>query len=398
MAEAEASRVRNGYDSNGSVPRPAQAARACSYSEFLKCKPLDFKDDALTWWNSHVKTTTLEVAHAMPWAALKKMMTDKYCPKGEIKKIETEMWNLKDVPSRGRTRLKSITVAYRYDIGSVRPWPMLNVRQKEKTSMMIFPRQANPTTAEYEENTGQAYGCRHWVTGCPSEGATLKEMPETVNNNDRVIKAGNNRAPTKVYAVGNAGANPDNVVAGSHVFLAHVTTKEIEDKSEKKRLEDTVHPGCALGLSELKQITVKNRYPLPSIDDLFDQLQGSECLLEDRPKGQNKQEHEEHLKIILELLKKEELYENFPSVNLWLPKTEARKPENIKSEDVGGMLIENAKFPEAIRTEKLETSYGLEPSRLNGRQLVTCYGVFVECDHGTSPTNQSILSSRFEKI
>ncbi|GJW85663.1 hypothetical protein Tco_0158808 [Tanacetum coccineum] len=43
MAEAEASRVRNGYDSNGSVPRPAQAARACSYSEFLKCKPLDFK-------------------------------------------------------------------------------------------------------------------------------------------------------------------------------------------------------------------------------------------------------------------------------------------------------------------------------------------------------------------
>ncbi|GJS84304.1 putative reverse transcriptase domain-containing protein [Tanacetum coccineum] len=46
-------------------------------------------------WNSHVKTTTPEVAHAMPWAALKKMMTDKYCPKGEIKKIETEMWNLK---------------------------------------------------------------------------------------------------------------------------------------------------------------------------------------------------------------------------------------------------------------------------------------------------------------
>ncbi|GJQ91974.1 putative reverse transcriptase domain-containing protein [Tanacetum coccineum] len=34
--------------------------------------------------------------------------------------------------------------------------------------------------------------------------------------------------------------------------------------------------------------------------------------------------------------------------------TEARKQENIKSEDVGGMLIENAKFPEAIREQKLE--------------------------------------------
>ncbi|GKA82858.1 reverse transcriptase domain-containing protein [Tanacetum coccineum] len=105
MAEVEASRVRNGDDSNSSGPRPVQTARKCSYSEFLKCKPLDFKgtkelsdslnDDALTWWNSHVKTTTPEVAHAMPWAALKKMMTDKYCPRGEIKKIETEMWNLK---------------------------------------------------------------------------------------------------------------------------------------------------------------------------------------------------------------------------------------------------------------------------------------------------------------
>ncbi|GJT53423.1 hypothetical protein Tco_0988477 [Tanacetum coccineum] len=38
------SRVRNGsYASNGSGPRPAQTARECSYSEFLKCKPLDFK-------------------------------------------------------------------------------------------------------------------------------------------------------------------------------------------------------------------------------------------------------------------------------------------------------------------------------------------------------------------
>ncbi|GJU49672.1 putative reverse transcriptase domain-containing protein [Tanacetum coccineum] len=52
--------------------------------------------------------------------------------------------------------------------------------------------------------------------------------------------------------------------------------------------------------------------------------------------------------------------------------TEARKPENIKSEDVGGMLIENAKFPEALRTEKLEprtdgTLY------LNGRSWLPCY-------------------------
>ncbi|GKF93208.1 reverse transcriptase domain-containing protein, partial [Tanacetum coccineum] len=100
MAEAEASRVRNGDDSNSLGPRPAPTARECSYSEFLKCKPLDFKGTegvvGLTrWFEKMESTTTPEAAHAMTWAALKKMMTDKYYPRGEIKKIETEMWNLK---------------------------------------------------------------------------------------------------------------------------------------------------------------------------------------------------------------------------------------------------------------------------------------------------------------
>ncbi|GJS33979.1 hypothetical protein Tco_0532361 [Tanacetum coccineum] len=48
------------------------------------------------------------------------------------------------------------------------------------------------------------------------------------------------------------------------------------------------------------------------------------------------------------------------TIGLDLPKRileaqiEARKPENLKSEDVGGMLIENSKDPEKPRKEKLE--------------------------------------------
>nr|GFB00071.1 putative reverse transcriptase domain, ribonuclease H-like domain, aspartic peptidase domain protein [Tanacetum cinerariifolium] len=34
--------------------------------------------------------------------------------------------------------------------------------------------------------------------------------------------------------------------------------------------------------------------------------------------------------------------------------TEARKPKNIKKEDVGGMLVENSRDPKKVRTEKLE--------------------------------------------
>nr|GFC17376.1 putative reverse transcriptase domain-containing protein [Tanacetum cinerariifolium] len=34
--------------------------------------------------------------------------------------------------------------------------------------------------------------------------------------------------------------------------------------------------------------------------------------------------------------------------------TEARKPENIKKEDVGGRLVENSRYPEKVIKEKLE--------------------------------------------
>ncbi|GJX13569.1 putative reverse transcriptase domain-containing protein [Tanacetum coccineum] len=54
-------------------------------------------------------------------------------------------------------------------------------------------------------------------------------------------------------------------------------------------------------------------------------------------------------------------------------KTEARKLENIKNEDVGGMLVENSKNPEAIRTKKLEPRAD-GTLCLNGRSWLPCYG------------------------
>ncbi|GJX57762.1 putative reverse transcriptase domain-containing protein [Tanacetum coccineum] len=93
------------------------------------------------------------------------------------------------------------------------------------------------------------------------------------------------------------------LLKGHHIFLAHVTIKETEDKSGEKRLEDVpivrdfpedlpARAPYRLVPSEMKELseqlqeitynglyriplTVKNRYPLPRIDDLFDQLQGS---------------------------------------------------------------------------------------------------------------------------
>nr|GFC93076.1 putative reverse transcriptase domain-containing protein [Tanacetum cinerariifolium] len=67
------------------------------------------------------------------------------------------------------------------------------------------------------------------------------------------------------------------------------------------------------------------------------------------------------------------------TIGLDLPKqivnaqTEARKLENIKKEDVGGMLVENAKNPDAIREQKLEPRAD-GTQCLNGRSWIPCYG------------------------
>nr|GFC54386.1 putative reverse transcriptase domain-containing protein [Tanacetum cinerariifolium] len=53
--------------------------------------------------------------------------------------------------------------------------------------------------------------------------------------------------------------------------------------------------------------------------------------------------------------------------------TEARKPENINKEDVGGMLVENSRDPEKVRTEKLEPRAD-GTLCLKGRSWLPCYG------------------------
>nr|GEU61818.1 proteoglycan 4-like [Tanacetum cinerariifolium] len=120
-------------NSGGGPRRPVQPARVCSYTDFMKCQPLNFKgtegvvdlscwvekkeylfhissctvenqvkfttctmlDVALTCWNGHVRTLGHGDAYAMTWETFKKRLTDKYCPKGEIKKLEIELWDLK---------------------------------------------------------------------------------------------------------------------------------------------------------------------------------------------------------------------------------------------------------------------------------------------------------------
>ncbi|GJU31885.1 putative reverse transcriptase domain-containing protein [Tanacetum coccineum] len=91
--------AKNGNDSHNSGSdgrRLMPIARECTYIDFLKCQPLNFKGTkgvVLTQWFEkmeyvfHISNCTVKT--------LKKKMTDKYCPRGKIKKLEIELWNLK---------------------------------------------------------------------------------------------------------------------------------------------------------------------------------------------------------------------------------------------------------------------------------------------------------------
>ncbi|GJV68607.1 putative reverse transcriptase domain-containing protein [Tanacetum coccineum] len=264
---------------------------------FLKCQTLELhgalkelldvtQNNALTWWNSHVKTTTPEAAYAMPWRTLKKMMTDKYCPRGEIKKLEFEMWNLKDAFELPMTHDKDPT-----------SWAERQADNKRKSD----------DTAKNNQNQQQT-GDKTLEELCRRKMVVTASVPKCQHLG--LISLGNAKAQAKVYAVGNAGANPDNNVVtdlmpielgsfdviirmdwlakyhavivcaekivripfgdkilivcgdgssnkhgtrlniiwcakaqeyltkGCHVFLANITATKDEDKSKEKRLED----------------------------------------------------------------------------------------------------------------------------------------------------------------
>ncbi|GJY49146.1 putative reverse transcriptase domain-containing protein [Tanacetum coccineum] len=412
MAEEEVSRVRNGYDNNGSGPRPVQVIRECSYSEFLKCKPLNFKGMegviGLTRW----------------------MFPE------EVDKIEKYIGGLPNMifssvkASKPKTMQEAIAFTTKLMDEKTHAYAERQAEKKRKRR----PANANKNNRNNKNrnnnnNNQKGNGCYE----CGAQGHFERNCPK-LKNNDRGNQAGNDKAPANVYVDGNEGANPDNVVTGTFllnnrhayilfdtgadrsfvspafssqiditpstldhyydveladgiiiglntilsgctlnflnhpfninlmpvelgsfdaiigidcwrcnqgnvtrlniisctktqkymekgfpIFLAHVTTKEVEDKSEKKRLEDVpivqdfpeVFPEDLSGLPPTRQVEFQI--------DLVPGAAPTQFLTGGAP---NKQEHEEHLKLILELLKKEELYAKFSKCEFWIPKVQ----------------------------------------------------------------------------
>nr|GEW88695.1 putative reverse transcriptase domain-containing protein [Tanacetum cinerariifolium] len=258
--------------SGGGLRRPVQPARVCSYIDFVKCQPLNFKG-----------TEGHNAAYAMTWRTLKKKMMDKYCLKGKIKKLKIKLWNLKvrgnDVAAYTQRfqELAFMCTKFLADetkkidkyIGGLPNNIHGNVMHNDNKRKADDSSRNNQQPQPYKkQNVAKAY-----TVGPGEKKAYTGNLPLCTKCNYHHIgqcapKCGNCKRQWKQPK----GKSRLNIISctkahkylsnGCDVFLAHITMKEAKDKSEGKKLEDVpivrdfleVFPEDLMGISPARQV------------------------------------------------------------------------------------------------------------------------------------------------
>ncbi|GJZ69530.1 putative reverse transcriptase domain-containing protein [Tanacetum coccineum] len=182
------------------------------------------------------------------------MMTVKYYPRGEIKKLDIELWNLK---VKG-TDIMSYTLRFQelalINVMSYRLQTMeeaiefandqmdqklitITERQAEQKRKLMFnagnnqgyqqqnkrQKTGNFAPNNNNNNHGNSRATQNAATcyECGVQGHYKRDCPKLKNGN-RGNQRGNGSAPAKVYVVGNAGTNPDSNVVTVCSRLAYV--------------------------------------------------------------------------------------------------------------------------------------------------------------------------------
>nr|GEX92218.1 reverse transcriptase domain-containing protein [Tanacetum cinerariifolium] len=177
--------------------------------KFATCTLLDA---TLTWWDSQIRSLGPD-AYLMTWDVLKKKMTYRYCPQGEIKKLEIKLWNLKvkgnDV-SVYTERFQELTlictkfVANETEKIDKNSAPIQKGRLIRKGRLMIYPETTmvinnNPPRDRMSPRNNEANPKGNGCFECGAPRHFKRDCPK-LKNKDR----GNVNAQGWVYVVGNA--------------------------------------------------------------------------------------------------------------------------------------------------------------------------------------------------
>nr|GEZ27573.1 reverse transcriptase domain-containing protein [Tanacetum cinerariifolium] len=173
--------------------------------------------------NSGTGTISHEAAYSMTWKTLMKMITEKYCPRNEIRKLEMELWDLK---VKG-TDLASYTQCYQ-ELALL--YGKMFSKESDKIEKYVegLPNMihgsvvaSKPKTMQEAIEIATELMDKKIRTFAEHETASKRkrECPKLKNNNNHGNQGGRNNALARVYAVGRAGADVDaNVVMGKFLL------------------------------------------------------------------------------------------------------------------------------------------------------------------------------------
>nr|GEW24944.1 reverse transcriptase domain-containing protein [Tanacetum cinerariifolium] len=261
---------KNGENGNGGNGNPNEknrgdrpVARECTYHDFIKCQPLNFKgtegvsgltrwfekmetmfyisnypekyqvkyatctllNSVLTWWNSHKRTIRTEAAFIMSWRELIKLMTERF---QELTMLYTKMVTKKE------DRIE------RY-VGGLPDNIQGNVMSAEPTRLRDDCKVTNSTTSTQK---GQIVNQRVVTCfECGRQGYYRSDCPKLKDQNHGNKdgnKNGDGEARGKAYVMGGGDANPDsNVVKGMFLLNKHYAFLLFDSSADRSFVSST---------------------------------------------------------------------------------------------------------------------------------------------------------------
>ncbi|GJV28606.1 putative reverse transcriptase domain-containing protein [Tanacetum coccineum] len=310
-----------------SVPEVGGCSK-CAENDKVKYATSTLLDKALSWLNSVAQPIGIENAYKIPWVELKKMMIKQYCPRSEVQKLEVELWNhmVKGVdittynlrfqelailcpamvptidkllkrqenargyatvvaaPAGGRGYTGNLPLCNRCKLHHTCP---CTIKCKKCQKNMDTSRINAPKTMANKNMMELVGKFMSWVIRMRSRTQTwLLDFPE-VFLEDLLGLLPPRQVEFQIELV--LGVAP---VARAPYRLAPSEMQELSNQLQELMDKGFIRPSSSpwgapvlfvkkknesfrmcIDYRELNKLTVKNRYPLPKIDDLFDQLQ-----------------------------------------------------------------------------------------------------------------------------